>query len=212
MARKFVFIIRIMEMLNKMNFSIENYLKAHADLASKLNTVMFQAGIDLIKERFESGKKIITCGNGGSASTASHYITDWNKMINLATGKKFRGISLCDNIGLITAYGNDVAYDEVFAGQLKAIMDEGDLLVAISGSGNSPNVVKAVEYANSTGAETLAIVGYDGGKVKELAKTVIWVESFDMQLCEDVHLMFGHMVMKTLCGSSINALLGLDRQ
>ena len=82
-------------------------------------------------------------------------------------------------------------------------MDEGDLLVAISGSGNSSNILKAVEYANSIGGNTLAIVGYDGGKLKELSKNAVWVESFDMQLCEDVHLMFGHMVMKTLCGSSI---------
>ena len=186
-----------------MNFSIDNYFKAHVDLSSKLNIPMFQAGVDLIKKKFEEGKKIITCGNGGSAFTASHYITDWNKMVNLATGKKFRGISLCDNIGLITAYGNDINYDEVFAGQLKAIMDEGDLLVAISGSGNSSNVVKAVEYANSIGGDTLAVVGYDGGKVKELSQSAVWIESFDMQLCEDVHLMFGHMVMKTLCGSSI---------
>jgi D-sedoheptulose 7-phosphate isomerase len=186
-----------------MNFSIKNYFEAHSMLASKLNIAMFQAGVDLIKQKFEGGKKIITCGNGGSASTASHYITDWNKMVNLATGKKFRGISLCDNIGLITAYGNDISYDEVFAGQLKAIMDEGDLLVAISGSGNSPNVVKAVEYANSIGGDTLAVVGYDGGRVKELSQSAVWVESFDMQLCEDVHLMFGHMVMKTLCGLSI---------
>ena len=203
MAPKLSFIAQIMERLNKVNFSIDNYFKAHADLASKLNTDMFQAGVDLIKKKIEDGKKIITCGNGGSASTASHYITDWNKMVNLATGKKFRGISLCDNIGLITAYGNDISYDEVFAGQLKAIMDEGDLLVAISGSGNSPNVIKAVEYANSIGGDTLAVVGYDGGKVKELSKASVWVESFDMQLCEDVHLMFGHMVMKTLCRSSI---------
>ena len=186
-----------------MNFSINQYFEAHAMLASKLNTEMFQAGIDLIQKKYEEGKKIITCGNGGSASTASHYITDWNKMVNLSTGRKFRGISLCDNIGLITAYGNDISYDEVFAGQLKAIMDEGDLLVAISGSGNSLNVIKAIEYANSIGGETLAVVGYDGGKVMELCKTAVWVESFDMQLCEDIHLMFGHMVMKTLCGSLI---------
>ena len=76
-----------MEILNKVNFSINNYFKAHSDLASKLNIDMLQSGIDLIKRKFEDGKKIITCGNGGSASTASHYITDWNKMINLATGK-----------------------------------------------------------------------------------------------------------------------------
>lgn len=201
--RKSSFITQPTELTNSMDFSISNYFIAHEQLAKRLDIAMFQAGVDLIKQKFEEGKKIITCGNGGSASTASHYITDWNKMVNLATGKKFRGISLCDNIGLITAYGNDISYDEVFAGQLKAIMDEGDLLVAISGSGNSPNVVKAVEYANTIGGDTLAVVGYDGGRVKELSKTAVWVDSFDMQLCEDIHLMFGHLVMKTLCGSSI---------
>jgi len=203
MERKLFFIAQIMERLGKVNFLIIGYLLAHADLASKLNLDLIQVGVDLIKKKFEDGKKIITCGNGGSAHTASHYVTDWNKMVSLATGKKFRGISLCDNIGLITAYGNDVCYEEVFSGQLKAIMDEGDLLVAISGSGNSPNVLKAVEYANMIGGDTLAVVGYDGGKLMELCKAAVWVESFDMQLCEDVHLMFGHIVMKTLCESSI---------
>jgi D-sedoheptulose 7-phosphate isomerase len=184
-------------------FSVANYLTAHAKLAQQLDWVAFQAGIDLIKAKFHAGKKVITCGNGGSATTASHYITDWNKMINLATGKKFRGISLCDNIGAITAFANDISYEEVFSGQLKAILDEGDLVVAISGSGNSVNVLKAVEYANDVGADTLAVVGYDGGKLRPLAKQSVLVPSFDMQLCEDVHLMFGHMVMKTLCESPI---------
>jgi len=184
-------------------FTVKNYLDAHAALAEKLDITGFQNGVDIIRATFEAGKKIVTCGNGGSASTASHYITDWNKMVNLATGKKFRGISLCDNTGLITAYGNDISYDEAFSGQLRAILDEGDLLVAISGSGNSRNVINAVEYANSIGADTLAIVGYDGGHLKPISKYSVWVKSMDMQLCEDFHLMFGHMVMKTLCGSII---------
>ncbi|OYY69194.1 MAG: phosphoheptose isomerase [Sphingomonadales bacterium 28-55-16] len=186
-------------------FSIKNYFSAHADLHALCDTSAFQAGVDLVASKFREGKKIITCGNGGSASTASHYITDWNKMINLATGKKFRGVSLCDNIGLITAYGNDLSYDEVFAGQLKALMDPGDLVIAISGSGNSPNVLKAVEYANENEGTTLAIVGYDGGKLMPMCSQAVLVPSFDMQLCEDVHLMFGHMVMKTLCGNDIKS-------
>jgi D-sedoheptulose 7-phosphate isomerase len=77
-------------------------------------------------------------------------------------------------------------------------------VIAVSGSGNSKNVVKAVEYANQAGAETLAVVGYDGGTLKKIAKHSVWVPSFDMQLCEDIHLMFGHMVMKSLCGSPID--------
>ncbi len=184
-------------------FSISGYLAAHGRLAPTLDGQAFQAGIDLVKAKFEAGKQVITCGNGGSAYAASHYITDWNKMVSLATGRKFRGISLCDNIGMVTAFANDVGYDEIFAGQLEAILDKDDLVVAISGSGNSPNVVKAVEYANQAGADTLAVVGYDGGTLKRIAKHSVWVPSFDMQLCEDVHLMFGHMVMKTLCGSQI---------
>lgn len=184
-------------------FSIDEYFKTHAALHAMCDQSAISSAIDLIRQKFESGHKIITCGNGGSASTASHYITDWNKMINLATGKKFRGVSLCDNIGLITAYANDIDYNEVFAGQLKALMDPGDLVVAISGSGNSPNVLKAVEYANQAGGETLAVVGYDGGKLMPLCHQSFLVPSFDMQLCEDVHLMFGHMVMKTLCASDI---------
>jgi D-sedoheptulose 7-phosphate isomerase len=184
-------------------FTTQNYLAAHAELAQRLDHDRIGAAISLIASKFEAGKKIFTCGNGGSASTASHYVTDWTKMVNLATGKRFRGFSLCDNIGMITAFGNDLSYDEVFSGQLRAVMDEGDLLIAVSGSGNSPNIVKAVEYANSIGGDTLAILGYDGGKVLPLARHHVLVPSFDMQMCEDVHLMFGHMVMKTLCGLTI---------
>ena len=184
-------------------FSISNYLTAHERLARELDTQAFQHGVDVIQAAFDANKQIITCGNGGSAHAASHFITDWNKMVALATGRKFRGLSLCDNIGLVTAFGNDAAFDEIFSGQLKAILGEGDLVVAISGSGNSPNVVKAVEYANEAGADTLAVVGYDGGALKRIATHCVWVPSFDMQLCEDVHLMFGHMVMKALCASPI---------
>ncbi len=186
-----------------MNFTVANYLEAHAILARQFDSDTFQKGIDMVRATFEDGKKVITCGNGGSASTASHYITDWNKMVNLATGRKFRGVSLCDNIGLITAYGNDLSYADVFAGQIDALMDEGDLLVAISGSGNSPNVLKAIEAARRVGGKVLGVVGYDGGKMMPMCDHSVWVNSFDMQLCEDVHLMFGHMVMKTLCGNQI---------
>lgn len=184
-------------------FSVSRYLEAHARLAPALDAEAFQCGIDVIRAAFDAEKQIFTCGNGGSAHTASHMVTDWNKMVMLATGRQLRGISLCDNVGLITAFANDVAYDEIFSGQLKSLLKQGDLVVAISGSGSSPNVVKAVEYANEAGAETLAVVGYDGGALKQLAKHCVWVPSFDMQLCEDVHLLFCHMTMKALCGSPI---------
>jgi D-sedoheptulose 7-phosphate isomerase len=185
-------------------FTVSNYLDAHARLAERLEIDDFQRGIDMIRDHYSRGRKILTCGNGGSAATASHYITDWNKMVHLATGKKFRGICLTDNVGLITAYGNDLSYEDVFAGQVDALMDEGDLLVAVSGSGNSPNVIKAIKAARNVKGNVLGVVGYDGGKMKPLCDHAVWVRSNDMQLCEDVHLMFGHMVMKSLCDCSIS--------
>jgi len=184
-------------------FSVSNYLNAHLNLFQNIDVSAFQKGIDLVKDAFINNNKILTCGNGGSAYAASHYITDWNKMINLSTGKKFRGISLCDNIGLITAYANDIAYEEVFAGQISALMDRDDLLIVVSGSGNSRNVIKAIHAAHHAGGKVLGVLGYDGGKVKAMCDHVVLVNSFDMQICEDIHLMFGHMVMKMLCNTSI---------
>jgi len=181
------------------SFSVTNYLNSLRTVLDGLDVTSFQHGIDVIRAAFERGSKIITCGNGGSAYAASHYITDWNKMIEIATGKPFRGVSLCDNLGLITAFANDQSYDQIFSGQLKSMLEPGDLVIGVSGSGNSPNVLKAVEYANANGGITLAVVGYDGGKLKPMAHHAVWVPSNDMQHCEDLHLMFGHMVMKALC-------------
>ena len=125
-------------------------------------------------------------------------------MVNLAMGKKFRGISLCDNIGLITAYGNDLSYSDIFSGQIHALMDEEDLLIAVSGSGNSINILKAIEAAKSENGKVLGVVGYDGGKMMPMCDYCVLVPSFDMQICEDFHLMFGHMVMKSICNYNIN--------
>ncbi|CAN5303709.1 SIS domain-containing protein [soil metagenome] len=186
-------------------FSVSKYLEAHQRLVHEIDLASFQRGIELIRATFFSGHKVVTCGNGGSASTASHYITDWTKSGSFATGRRLHGISLVDSISLVTAFANDLSYDEVFAGQVRSIVDEGDLLIAVSGSGNSPNVLKAVRAAHELGADTLAVVGYDGGELMRIARHAVWVPSFDMQLCEDMHLMFGHMVMKSLCGSPITS-------
>ena len=189
------------------NFSIDKYISEHSKAFEAINKDSSERAINIILDTIKSNKKIITCGNGGSASTASHYITDWNKMYNLASGNKLRGISLTDNIGLITAYGNDIDYDEIFSGQLKAILDEGDLLVAVSGSGNSPNIIKAINTAHSMKANVLGVLGYDGGAALDLCDEVFHCPSWDMQIFEDVHLSFGHLVMKTLCDSKIYGLI-----
>lgn len=183
--------------------NIEQYLSAHIKLSSMIDANQIQNAIDLIKHQVELGKKIITCGNGGSANTASHYITDWNKMVNIATHKRFYGICLNDNIGLVTAFANDLSYEDVFSGQLKAIMEPGDLLIAISGSGKSKNILKAIQYANEISGKSLGILGYDGGEAIKIVQQCVHIPSFDMQLCEDFHLMFGHMVMKQLANCSL---------
>ena len=190
-------------MNKEIKFTPKNYLDTHREIFNSLDLDKATECINAIKRKFDNQNQIFTCGNGGSAHTANHMITDWNKMINLATKKKFRGICLCDNIGLITAYANDISYDHVFAGQLEAMADDQDLVIAVSGSGNSPNVLKALETAKKLGCVSLGVLGYDGGKAKSLCDHSVVVPSFDMQLCEDVHLQFGHLVMKHLCGDDI---------
>ena len=184
-------------------FSVARYLAAHAELARTIDPASFQSGIDLVRAAFDAGRQIITCGNGGSAYAASHCVMEWNKVVTTATGRPFRGVSLCDNMGMVTAFANDVSFESVFSGQLAAILQPGDLVIALSAAGNSRNTIEAVTFANERQADTLAVVGYDGGRLKQVARHALWIPSFDMQLCEDFHLMFVHMVMKALCGSSI---------
>ena len=156
--------------------------------------------IALIADAWSNDKQIITFGNGGSSLTSLHFITDWNKSVFMAAGRPFRGRCLVDNIGLVMAYGNDISFQDIFVEQLKNVLVPGDLVLAISGSGNSENVIRAVEYANNNGAITLGLCGYSGGKLKETAQHSVWANVNDMQLCEDVHSIFGHIVMQSLCG------------
>lgn len=186
-----------------MKFTIENYIKQHNSVIESLSYQEVGDAIALIEETVKNGKRIAVCGNGGSAVAASHYITDWNKMIYSHTGLKFNGICLSDNIGLITAYSNDLSYDKVFSEQVKNLLDVGDLLITLSGSGNSENVIKATNVANKMKVNTLAICGYDGGKLKQVSNKSLWIRSNDMQLCEDAQVVFGHMVMKKLCGEEL---------
>lgn len=182
-----------------MEFTIKNYIEQHNSVIENLDCDEIDNGISLIKRAVKDGKRIAVCGNGGSAANASHFITDWNKMVHLHTGKRFDGICLSDNIGLITAYANDLSYDDVFSEQVKNLLHKDDLLITLSGSGNSENVVRATKTANDMGINTLTVCGYDGGKLKQLSQNIIWVRSMDMQICEDAQLVFGHMVMKELC-------------
>jgi UDP-glucose 4-epimerase len=176
-----------------------SYLRKLARCLDCLDREELDRGIELIRTTWQEGRQIITLGNGGSAMSALHFITDWNKMTYHATGKPFRGRTLLDNIGMITAYGNDLSYADIFAEQIKNVAVPGDLVIAISGSGNSENVIRAVTAANELGCQTLGLCGFNGGQLKTIAKHTIWVNAQDMQLCEDAHAIFGHIVMQSLC-------------
>jgi D-sedoheptulose 7-phosphate isomerase len=188
--------------IHSQGHSASGYTKKLGELLGRLDFAAIDAGVDLIEKAWRDGKQIIALGNGGSSLTALHFINDWNKSIFLSSGIPFRGRTLVDNIGLVMSYANDVSFEDVFAEQLKNILRPGDLVLALSGSGNSENVIRAVEYANDHGATTLGLCGYRGGKLKETAQHVIWVDADDMQLSEDVHFFFGHIVMQRLCSKT----------
>ena len=186
-----------------MQILIDNYLKKHFEIHKKIKKKDIENIAKVINQAFKKNKNIFVCGNGGSAYNASHFITDWNKMVMIYRGKRFRGYSLCDNLGLITAYSNDISYNDIFSGQLHSIYNKGDILIAISGSGNSKNVIKAVEYVKKQKGTTISLTGFNGGKLKKITKYNVHVPCNDMQICEDFHLMIGHIIMKYLCNDTV---------
>lgn len=178
---------------------ITNYFekeKSTLDAISKddLNTLM-----NLLVEAKDAGKTIFVMGNGGSAATASHYVCDFNKGISLGKEKMFKFICLNDNIPTMMAYANDLSYADVFVGPLKNFLQPGDIVIGISGSGNSENVVRAIQYANENGGVTVGLTGYSGGKIKQLSKYNVHVPVNDMQITEDLHMVLDHCMMKILC-------------
>jgi D-sedoheptulose 7-phosphate isomerase len=186
--------------MNKSILNTNKYLEKLAQQILKADLAQIENAIEVIRKTWMSGGQVITMGNGGSSLTALHFINDWNKSIYLETGRQFRGRSLVDNIGLIMSYANDVSFLDIFYEQLKNILHPGDLVIGISGSGNSENVIRAIDFANKNGAVTLGLSGFDGGRLKQCAQHNYWVDICDMQVVEDMHMAFGHSVMQRLCG------------
>ncbi|HZT32441.1 MAG TPA: SIS domain-containing protein [Bryobacteraceae bacterium] len=150
--------------------------------------------IEWFREARAAGRRIFVCGNGGSASTASHFACDMVKGASFNRPRRFRIMALTDSLPTITAYSNDVAYDAVFVEQLRNFAEPGDLFMGISGSGNSPNVLRAIEYANSAGCRTIALTGRDGGKLGPMAHLNIQVSVPHMGRIEDAHMIVCHMI------------------
>jgi D-sedoheptulose 7-phosphate isomerase len=150
--------------------------------------------IDILGEARDNNRHVFVCGNGGSAATASHFVCDMLKGASFKRAARFRIMALTDSMATITAYSNDVGYDCIFTEQLKNFARSGDVFMAISGSGNSPNVISAMEYANSIGCRTIALTGRDGGKLGPLAKLQIRVAEPHMGRIEDGHMVVCHML------------------
>lgn len=171
-----------------------SYRQDVVNAISQINLDQVELATSWLREAREAGRHIFACGNGGSASTASHFVCDVVKGASYQRQKRFRILALTDSLATMTAYSNDVNFDCIFAEQLKNFADRGDVLIAISGSGNSPNVVNAAEYARSAGCRTIGLTGRDGGKLSKAVDLNIHVPVQHMGRIEDAHLVICHMM------------------
>lgn len=174
------------------------YLRDIKDTLDRIDLNNFKNINEVIFNALVNGKHIFTMGNGGSGSTASHLVCDLNKGVCVDHRKRFRAICLNDNIPTMLAYSNDVSFASIFYEPLKNFMNRGDVVIGFSGSGNSENVLKAIEYANKNGGITVGFSGYDGGRMSKIAKYSLVVPIHDMQKSEDIHLILCHMIMQTM--------------
>jgi D-sedoheptulose 7-phosphate isomerase len=174
------------------------YFRELADTLPKIDAAAVERLTVRIRIARGVGATVYTCGNGGSASTASHLALDLAKNTRRPDRPNLRALGLTDNVGLITAWANDAAYDQVFAAQLDAVVRPDDLVVAISASGNSMNVLNAVRVARAAGAFAFGITGYAGGKLLGQADDCVVVPSDNMQVIEDAHLAIVHAVISAL--------------
>jgi D-sedoheptulose 7-phosphate isomerase len=174
---------------------ISAYLEQEIRVLRSLDLDAIDAALHLLRETFEAEKNIYIFGNGGSAATASHYQNDFNKGISEYTEKKFRFLCLNDNVPTIMAIANDIGYGEIFRFQLRGRLGPGDIVIAISGSGNSPNVVNAAEYAKALGHKIIGLTGFSGGKLKQLCDISLHAPINSMQITEDIHMLFDHLMM-----------------
>ncbi|MCS7015939.1 MAG: SIS domain-containing protein [Gemmatales bacterium] len=182
----------------------QDFMKLVGETLLKVPVEQMEKLADLIYDCYRQGQAVFICGNGGSGANASHFCEDLGKGtirredLDNDSCKRLRVLSLTDNTPYITAWANDEGYDRIFVEQLKNWANCGDLLIAISGSGNSSNVLRAVEWANQHGLITFGCTGFDGGKLKTLARHNLHVPVHDMGIVESIHLTIFHWVLDNL--------------
>ena len=189
---------------------IKEYIELEKSILDKLDVSEIDKAINLIVDTKDNDGNIYIFGNGGSSSTASHIVNDFNKGLSEYIDKKFNFICLTDNFSSVMAIANDIGFEEVFRFQLRNKLKKNDILIGISGSGNSKNVINAVEYGKDMGCKVIGVTGYDGGKLYGLSDIHLHVPVNSMQVTEDIHMVFDHLMMsvlyKHLC--NINHLKG----
>lgn len=175
---------------------VKEYLELEIRVLQGLDIKDIINVLNILSDALEKERRIFIFGNGGSGSTASHFQNDFNKALFLKTNKTFKVTCLNDNISTILALANDFGYDEIFKYQLQNIgLAKDDIVIAISGSGNSKNIIKAIEFANNVGALTIGLTGYDGGKLRKLSNVSLNTNINNMEITEDVHLCFEHLLI-----------------
>ena len=176
------------------SLAAKDYLLAVQDVLAHLDHEVVDRMIDVIWRGYEEGRTLFVFGNGGSAALASHFACDIGKGTVAGRAKRLKTIALTDNVALITAWANDKAYEEIFSEQLESLAEKGDIALAISGSGNSPNVIRGLQAGRRLGVQTLALTGFAGGRAKTLADLCLIVPSDSMQHIEDAHLCATHAI------------------
>ena len=178
--------------------SVQTYVQELQETLSRLPLDDIRDVIAVLHYARLNDKQVFLMGNGGSAATASHFACDLSKGTIMPNMPRFRVIALTDNVALLSSYANDYGYEHVFAEQLSSLVQTGDIVIGISGSGNSANVLTAVELARSRQATTIGFVGFDGGKLKDLVDLCVLVPSPCMEQVEDVHTILEHLVCTCL--------------
>ena len=186
------------EMSQGTNHYIRDYFNVLKTLLDAIDPCDVSEVVSLIYTAYRENRRLAMCGNGGSGSTATHMVCDFQKNILLDGGKPFEVVSLSDSPALLSAWGNDTSFENIFAGQARTWLREGDILIAISGSGNSPNVLRAVEVGNEVGAITIGLCGYGGGKLAQLAQKSVVIRQRNMQQVEDLHMVLCHAIFSAL--------------
>ena len=174
------------------NEIVKRYLDGIRDVLDALPIDEIEDIAEAIHRAYRAGKKIIVMGNGGSAATASHFACDLAKGCVIPGKRRFRAFALSDSIPTVTAYANDLGYEDIFAEQLKNIVEKGDVVIGISASGNSKNILKAIELANKHSALSVGLTGFKGGRLKKAARKCLVVSCGNMEQVEDAHLAILH--------------------